>query len=138
MLLAMSMLLVFGAVAVFVGNMMVSEQGALGFGYEQMLHARTPWLLLMALLGGAGLGVASLVRSRRWYKWGIVPIEVLFAGLLTFYFTSMSFLPEHRLTLSVGDPFPAYALSDQDGNLHRSASNGPRAPALYIFYRGDW
>jgi hypothetical protein len=137
-ILALSIVLVFGAVGVFLGNIMVSEQGQLGLGFEQMIHARIPWLLLAALLGGAALGVWSLVRARRWYKWVIVPVELLFAGLLTFYFTSFSFLPEHRLALSVGDAFPSYSLLDQDGNAHTVQASTARRPALYVFYRGDW
>ena len=137
-MLALSIVLVFGAVGVFLGNIMVSEQGQLGLGFEQMIHARIPWVLLAALLGGAALGVWSLVRARRWYKWVIVPVELLFAGLLTFYFTSFSFLPEHRLALSVGDAFPSYSLLDQDGNDHSVEASTARRPALYVFYRGDW
>jgi len=137
-ILVLSIVLVFGAVGVFVGNAMMSEQGQLGLGFEQMIHARIPWLLVAALLGGAALGVWSLVRARRWYKWVIVPVELLFAGLLTFYFTSFSFLPEHRLALSVGDAFPSYSLVDQDGNTHTMQASSARRPALYVFYRGDW
>jgi hypothetical protein len=135
--LALSIVLVFGALGVFVGNAMLSEQGELGFGYEQMIHARIPWLLLSALFLGSGLGLWSLVRARRWYKWAIVPIEVAVAILLTVYFTNLSFLPEHRLAVSIGDRFPSYELPDQDGELHTFRSTANR-PALYIFYRGDW
>jgi len=106
------MVLVFGVVGVFIGNVVLSDQGQLGFGFEQMIHARIPWLLLGSLGIGSALGIWSLVRARRWYKWVIVPVELIFAGLLTFYFTSASFLPRHDST--------------------------DRRPALYIFYRGDW
>ena len=64
MLFTLSILLVFGALAVFVGNMNVSEQGQLGFGFEQMIHARVPWLLLAPPLIGAALG------SSAWYVRG--------------------------------------------------------------------
>ena len=138
MLLSAAVVLVLGAVGVFVGNAVVSEEGRLGFLFEQMIHARMPWLLLAAAVGGAGLGVASLVQSRRWYKWGIVPLELALAGLLIFYFASMSWLPEHRLALSVGDPFPAYALVDQDGVVRAVEPTRSGRAALYIFYRGDW
>ncbi len=138
MLIALSVVLVFGAVGLFVGNMSVSEQGSLGPAYEQMIHARIPWLLLGAALVGAALGVVSLVRRRRGYKWVIVPVELFFAGLLTFYFTSYGFLPEHALALEVGDPFPAYTLIDQDGNERTSPASNGRRSALYVFYRGDW
>ncbi len=138
MLFTLSILLVFGALAVFVGNMSVSEQGQLGFGFEQMIHARVPWLLLAPPFIGAALGIFSLVRARRWYKWALVPVEVFFAGLFTWYLTSFSFLPEHQLALAVGDPFPAYSLVDQDGSVHAVESRTDRKPALYVFYRGDW
>ncbi len=138
MLLIASLVLVLGAFGVYIGNVVLSEQGQLGLGFEQMIHARIPWLLLAAALGGAGLGVASLVRSRRWYKWLVVPVEVGLAGLLTFSFGSMSFLPEHRLALSVGDPFPAYSLVDHDGELRAVEPARSGRAALYIFYRGDW
>jgi len=137
-MLIASIVLVFGAVAVFVGNIAMSSQGQLGIGFEQMIHARIPWLLLAALLPGAGLGIWSLVRARRWYKWAIVPVEVFFAVLLSWYFISFSFLPEHRLALSVGDAFPSYSLVDQDGELHSVQSATERSPTLFIFYRGDW
>ena len=132
------MILVFGAVGVFIGNIALSNQGQLGFGFEQMIHARIPWLLVGSLAIGSALGIWSLARARRWYKWVIVPVEVLFAGLLVFYFTSASFLPQHELALSVGDPFPSYSLADQDGKLHTVGASTDRRAALYIFYRGDW
>ena len=137
-LLAFSIVLVFGAVGVFIGNVALSNQGQLGFGFEQMIHARIPWLLISSLGIGSALGIWSLVQSRRWYKWVIVPVELLFAAPLIFYFTSASFLPRHELALSVGDPFPSYALVDQDGKLHTVEAATDRLPALYIFYRGDW
>ncbi len=138
MLLALSIVLVFGVVGIFIGNGAVSERGELGLGFEHMIHARIPWLLVIPVLAGAALGVWSLVRGRRWYKWAIVPVEVFLAGLLTWYFTSFSFLPEHHLALSVGDAFPSYSLVDQDARRHSVVSETPRRPALYIFYRGDW
>ncbi len=138
MLLALSIILILGVVGVFVGTTVLSNQGELGFGFEQMIHARIPWLLLSSLGIGAGLGIWSLVKARRWYKWVVVPVELVLAGLLTFYFTSASFLPPHELAISVGDPFPPYSLLDQDGSAHRAPASTDRSPALYIFYRGDW
>jgi hypothetical protein len=137
-LLALSIMLVFGAVGVFIGTVALSNQGQLGFGFEQMIHARIPWLLLGSLGIGAALGIWSLVKARRWYKWVTVPVELFLAGLLTFYFTSASFLPRHELALSVGDPFPSYSLVDQGGKAHTVKASTDRSPALYIFYRGDW
>ena len=134
----LSIVLVFGALGVFAGNAVLSDEGELGFGFQQMILARLPWGLLVPALAGSALGVWSLVRRQRWYMWGIVPIEVGLAGLLTWYITSFSFLPEHRLAVSVGDAFPPYSLLDQDGKLHTIESGSRRRRALYIFYRGDW
>jgi hypothetical protein len=138
MLLALSLVLVFGAVAVFVGNLFLSDQGQLLFGAGQVIHPRVPWLLLGSLGAGSVLGIWSLVRARRWYKWVIVPAELLLAGVLTFYLTGAGFLQRQELALSVGDPFPSYSLADQDGALHAVQASTDRPPALYIFYRGDW
>jgi hypothetical protein len=138
MMLLLSLVLVLGAVGVFIGNVTLSEQGQLGPGFQQMIHARVPWLLLAAAVGGAALGVVSLVRARRWYKWAIVPVEIVLAGFLSWYMLDISWLPEHRLALSVGDPFPAYSLVDHDGNPRAMNEGGPRGRALYVFYRGDW
>ena len=142
MLFLLSILLVLGPVGVFIGNVAASEQGQLGFGFQQMIHARVPWGLVAPALAGAGLGVYSLVRARRGYMWPIVPVQVFLAALLTWYFTSFSFLPDHQLALAVGDAFPSYSLADQDGKLHSftSAADGEEdgRPALYVFYRGDW
>jgi hypothetical protein len=44
----------------------------------------------------------------------------------------------HVDEVDVGDPFPGYALQDQDGAVHEVASHEKRAPTLYIFYRGHW
>lgn len=133
MLLIASVLLVGGAFAVVAVNLTgVSE---LRFGFEQMIHARIPWLVLGALAAGCGLGIASIARRRRWYKYPIVGVEVLLAALLSVYFVRLSWLPPHALAVEPGDPFPAYSLLDQDRRVHSGPSGGP---TLYIFYRGDW
>jgi hypothetical protein len=138
MLLIASLVLVFGALFVFIGNVIASEGGELGPLFEQMIHARIPWLLIAIAVGGAGLGIWSLVRSRRWYKWVVVPVEVVLAGFLATYFLSLSWLPEHALAVEVGEPFPAYTLVDQDGGVQAAEAGTARRPALYVFYRGDW
>ena len=125
-----SALLVFATVAVILGNL-GAEDGELRLGFEQMIHARVPWLLLSLLWGGAALGLVAVIRERRWYRYGIV-------ALASWCFLSYSYLPDHALALEMGDPFPAYELIDQDGTLRRHDPTGPREPALYIFYRGDW
>jgi hypothetical protein len=59
-------------------------------------------------------------------------------AFVSWYVTLGSVLPAHALAIEVGDPFPAYALQDQNGALHERAALEKRAPALYIFYRGHW
>ena len=137
MLLISSLVFVLGAVAVVVANGGVTGEGV-RFGYEQLIHARIPWLLLGSLGLGCVLGVASLVQKRAWYKYPVVGVELLLSGVLAWYFTSFSFLPPHQLSVDVGDPFPAYSLRDQDGQVHTVAASVTRQPTLYIFYRGDW
>ena len=126
------------AAGVFVGNLFLSDQGQLVLGAGQVIHPRIPWLLIGSLGAGSALGIWSLVRARRWYKWVIVPVELLLAGVLTFNLTSAGSVPRQELELSVGDPFPSYSLTDQDGELHAVQASADRRPALYIFYRGDW
>ena len=132
-----SLALVLGAVA-WVGMSLGSTRPELVFGYEQVIHARIPWLLLGTLWLGVALGGLALVRGRRWYHYSLVGAELLLVGGLTFYFVEASFLPKRDLRVAVGDAFPAYALVDQDEGLHRRESGEVRAPALYVFYRGDW
>ncbi len=131
-----SALLVFGAVGWLLTSLAPSAELALGF--EQLIHAPIPWALLATLWIGAGLGLAALVRGRRRFAIPIVGLELLLVGLVSFYFLRFSWLPEHTLALDVGESFPAYSMLDQDEALHTVPAGGPRAPALYIFYRGDW
>ncbi len=137
MLLIASLAFVFGTLAVLALNMETTT-GTLHFGYEQMIHARIPWLVLASLGVGCVLGIASIVRGRAWYKYPVVGVEILLSGLLTWYFVGLSFLPPYELQVRIGDPFPAYSLPDQNGRVHAVGASVPRPPALYIFYRGDW
>ena len=132
-----SLFLVLAAVGWFVRSATAVSPELL-FGYEQLIHARIPWLLLGALWLGAMLGLLSLRRGRRWFHYPVLGVELLLAGGLSFYMLAGSFLPESELRVAVGDAFPSYALLDQDERLHNLAAGEPRKPALYVFYRGDW
>ena len=132
-----SFFLVLAAVGWFVRSATAVSPELL-FGYEQLIHARIPWLLLGALWLGAMLGLLSLRRGRRWFYYPVLGVELLLAGGLSFYMLAGSFLPESELRVAVGDAFPSYALLDQDERLHNLAAGEPRKPALYVFYRGDW
>ena len=136
MLLVTSLVLVLATVAWFALG--AQGESPLALGTEQLIYSRVPWLALGAAWLGCGLGLASLVRRRRWYSWGVVGVELVLGGLLSVYFLRASFLPEHELAVAVSDAFPAYALVDQDGAPHSTEVGVRRARALYIFYRGDW
>jgi hypothetical protein len=131
-----STLLVFGTVAWLFMNMQPSDQ--LVPGFEQIIHANVPWLILATLWLGGGLGIAAAIRRGRWFIYPVVVFELLLVGLVSFYFLRISWLPEHLLAVGVGDAFPTYQLADQDLRQHEAAIGTPREPALYIFYRGDW
>ncbi len=132
----LSILLVVGTLAV-VGAGVSAEVPRLGLGAGQLILG-VPWLLLAGLWGGVALGVASLRGSRRLPKLGVLLLEVAVVGSATWYVFVGTLGPPHTLAVEVGDPFPAYALADQDDTLHQRASLEPRSPALYIFYRGHW
>ncbi len=135
-MLPISLLIVVAATALFLANVMA--EGGLPFGFEQMIHARIPWLVVGALVVGCALGIGSLLRRRSLLRYGAVGLELVFAGLFVSYLTLWSFLPPHRLAVAPGDPFPDYALSDHAGQLREYSAGAADGPALYVFYRGGW
>jgi hypothetical protein len=136
-MLWLSMLLVFGSLTL-VGVHLAAEAPDLRLGAGLLIQGRVPWLLLAALWGGVALGVASLWRGRRRAKLGVLLLEIVPVALVSWYVILGSVLPAHALAIDVGDPFPAYALQDQDEVLHERAVLEKRVPALYIFSRGHW
>ena len=132
----LSALLVFGTFALVLLNLNTGAE--LQPGYQQMIHARIPWLLLGSIWIGAALAIGSLLRRARWWKFAVALLELPVVALASWYFLAFSYLPPHELSVGVGDPFPAYALVDQDGARQELEVGAPREPALYIFYRGDW
>ena len=132
-----SILLVFGTLAM-IGASLSAQSGDLPLGAGLIIQGHLPWVLLAALWGGVALGVASLFRGRRLPKVPVLLLEIVPVAYVTWYVAAGSMLPAHTLAVDVGDPFPAYALKDQDGGLHELAALEERPPALYIFYRGHW
>ena len=130
-------LLVFGTLA-SIGVSLTSEAPDPRLGASLIIQGRVPWPLLAALWGGVALGVASLLRGRKLPKLGVLLAEIPAVAFVSWYVLVGSTLPAHELAVEVGDPFPAYALEDQDGTLHELAALEPRPPVLYIFYRGHW
>ncbi len=137
MLLLISAILVLAPLGVVIINIMGSP-AELHFGFEQMIHARTPWLLLGSLGLGGLLGVATLIKKWSWGAFSVVAVELLIVAALSFMFMGMSKLPEHPLGVAQGDAFPAYTLTGHDGREYSTQAGEPRPRALYIFYRGDW
>jgi hypothetical protein len=133
----LSVLLVFGTAGLILFQM-ATQSPVLVPGYEQLVHARIPWLLLTPLWLGGALGVAALWRGRTLLRGAVLALELPLVALASWYFLSYSFLPPHELARDVGDAFPEYALLDQDGARVTSQESRAAGPALYIFYRGDW
>ena len=132
-----SILLVFGTLAL-IGVNLTSESPDLHLGASLIIRGRIPLILLAVLWGGIALGVASLSRGRKLPKLGVLLLEVAPVAFVSWYVILGSVLPAHALAIEVGNPFPAYALHDQDGALRERAALEKRPPALYIFYRGHW
>lgn len=133
----LSILLVFGTLAL-IGVNLTAESPDLQLGASLIIRGRIPWILLAVLWGGVALGAASLLHGRRLPKLGALLLEIAPVAFVSWYVLVGSVLPPHDLAIGVGDPFPAYALRDQDGNLHERAALEKRTPALYVFYRGHW
>ena len=133
----LSILLVFGTLAL-IGVNLTSQSPDLQLGAGLLIRGRVPWIVLAALWGGVALGVASIFRGRKLPKLGVLLLEIPPVAYVSWYVLVGSVLPAHALAVGVGDPFPAYALEDQEGVLHERAALQKRAPALYIFYRGHW
>ena len=131
-------ILVVSVVLAGVGVSLTSEAPDVQLGAGLIIQGRVPWVLLALLWGGVALGALSMLRGRALPKLAVVVLEVVPVAFVTWYVIAGSALPAHTLAINPGDPFPAYALEDPDGALHRVAALEKRAPALYIFYRGHW
>jgi hypothetical protein len=116
----LSLLLVFGTLAL-IGVNVTSESPELHLGAGLIIRGRIPFF-----------------RGRKFLKLGVLLLEITPVAFVSWFVLAGSMLPAHALAMDVGDPFPAYALEDQDGVLHRLAALENRPPALYIFYRGHW
>ncbi len=129
-----SALLVFGTLGVILANL-DAQDGEPLLGIQQMIHARIPWVLLAL---GCALGVGSVVRRRTWPKVAVLGLEGALTALVSWYVLSFGFVAPHALAVQAGDPFPTYALVDQEEVLHSVEASTLGEAALYIFYRGDW
>jgi len=133
----LSILTVFGTLGLFVLGVTV-DVPQLEFGAGWIIAGRVPWLLLSLLWGGLALGVVSLWWGRRAPKIAVVALEIVPVVYLTWYLLMGVPAGADAIAIDVGEPFPSYALEDQDRVLHGRAEGDARSPALYIFYRGHW
>jgi hypothetical protein len=136
-MLPASLLLVFGTAGLFV-SIVFSGGPGLPAGTRILLHSPMPWPFVLALAAGGLLGILALWRRPSIGKGAVVAIELLAVAAGLRFFLGMNALPEHELSVRVGDPFPSYALQDQDGRLHSGPADASDKAKLFIFYRGDW
>jgi hypothetical protein len=136
-MILVSIVMVFGALAL-IGVNLTADTPVLKYGAGLIIQGKVPWMMLAGLWGGVALGVASLFRRHRLPKLGVVLVEISLVAYVSWYVVAGSAIPPHGLAIDVGSSFPAYALQDQDGALHKRAALEKRPAALYIFYRGHW
>lgn len=144
MRLALSALTVFGLFGLLLAAAMSDDPTRIPIPTDWLIHERIP-VALLALLG-AGVLLGLTAPARRWIKFPVVALEVVAAGLLTFYFTTESIGTAPAPKVAVGEPFPSWTMPDQDGVVRRFVADGlgetTAAPhpgrALYLFYRGHW
>ncbi len=131
-LLLVSCILIFGTVVWFV----LGVESISGMGAGEII-APVPWRALAILASGVGLGLVALWRSRRWYAWVLVAVQLPVAGLVASYLAVTGDPPVQELRVAAGEAFPEWSLVDQTGAL-RTSRDVRKNAALYIFYRGDW
>lgn len=113
------------------------------------IHLRYPWpayatLALAMLVALAGLRVAFGLWSPH-AKLGFGLLALLACIVIGVdgarfvrYTTTGTLTPAFNLRLAVSDRFPAYALSDQRGAIHRGPDSSDAAATLIYIYRGDF
>lgn len=127
-------------ILVSVGAFTVALEGGpeLPLIVDQVIHTRIPWAILGSVWVGLAFGIVAMIRKRSLLRWIVFVPLVAVAALSSVYLTQWSVLPESTLRVAVGDPFPGYTLPDHDDVVRSRVASTPRAPELYIFYRGDW
>lgn len=92
------------------------------------LHAALMVLgMVLSAVGTAELATGAIVMA----------VSAWFLGGFFFYLLSMAALPDGELTVSVGEPLPAFSAADHRGELIASDDwQGKRI--LLKFFRGQW
>ena len=113
------------------------------------LHHRIPYpayllcaaALILAIAGFAiGLGIWSPHAKLGIAGLGFLTSVVIGmgAGRFVSYTRRATLNPPFVLKLKLGDPFPDFALPDQNGTTHRAADLRSNSGALIMVYRGDF
>jgi peroxiredoxin len=113
------------------------------------IHDRIPWPAFALLAAALILSIAGLRAALGLYS----PHRKLGLGLLAFFFCivvgveggrfvsyamRVTMNPPFTLNLGVGNPFPSFALDDQNGSLHRGPTPTDAPATLIVVYRGDF
>jgi peroxiredoxin len=113
------------------------------------IHERVPWpafaiLALALVLSIAGLRAGLGVYSPH-AKLGLGLLAFLFCivvgaggGRFVSYAMRVTVNPPFTLKLAVGQPFPTFALADQNGATRRGPVPAGAAATLIVVYRGDF
>lgn len=101
------------------------------------VYHRVPYEILALVVAAALAGYFSLEGG------GLLAVvsfavEALVLSAALLYLLFASHFPRRRLSLSIGDRLPEFALPDSEGGRFDSSSLIGKKAALYLFYRGDW
>ena len=83
------------------------------------------------------IGLLSVLERASVLHVALFVVEAAALGTLTWYMSVGARFRRANIALSVGEPFPAFALTDSHGDIVESASLQGKT-ALYLFYRGPW
>lgn len=100
------------------------------------VYETVPWPSYVLLALAVGAALRSPTRWRR--KGAVVAIT---SALLVLFVAATAYLPQLErapLAVSVGDPFPDFALTTSERESFSPRDLRGKTAALYVFYRGDW
>jgi peroxiredoxin len=140
-----------GAVIMIAGGFALYEYVLVSFWSVPWMgiHERIPWpafaiLALAIVLSIAGLrlalGLASPHSKLGFGLFAFLACIVVGAGGGRFvsYAMRVTVNPPFTLKLAVGQQFPSFALTDQNGTIHRGPASSNAGATLIYVYRGDF
>lgn len=113
------------------------------------IHERIPWPAFAILAAALVFSIAGLRAALGLYsphaKLGLGLLAFLFCivvgaggGRFVSYAMRVTVNPPFTLKLGIGQPFPTFALIDQNGATHRGPVATDAAATLIVVYRGDF